>query len=95
MPDCIYLGKDCLGEAQRPGTCGRFSVVHRRDQADEVSIRAIARDGIRRHPGLTGVFAGNHPATALVPVENQLFVLVFSESHIRSPQFRKRRQISP
>src|SRR5437764_14054542 len=71
-----------------------FSVVNRGDQPHQRSISAVQPDSIDHHPDLACIFAGDNPASALVPVKNEPLIgalghQVFVDFDRRTTRMRK------
>src|SRR4029077_17746897 len=70
------MGKEEPRKTYQTRPCLRFTIIHGRVYADQSTISTIARDSICHHPEFTPVFTGDNPATTLIPIEHQLFVLL-------------------
>src|SRR5712675_616228 len=70
------MRKENLRKTHKSSMRVRFTVVHGRDQADQSTVSAVARNGVRDHPELAIVFTGNDSAATVVPVKNQSLIYV-------------------
>src|SRR6202167_5978731 len=72
----IQLGKQILSKADKPSPGTGLIVVYRCNQTNEGAIGSIPRNRVSHHPKFARIFTGDDSPSTLIPIKDQLLILV-------------------